>query len=81
MSSPIQKEMALDLEQLEHITLRPASRPITTKTDLDTMVGVNEGELSTEHQEFLIQRHGTTNLDPIPSMDLTDPFNWPTWKV
>lgn len=37
-------------------------------------------ELSTEHREFLMAHHGTVDLDPIPSMDLKDPLNWPRWK-
>ena len=37
--------------------------------------------LSKEHRDFLLERHGTLNLDPLPSMDLADPYNWPTWKV
>ncbi|KAF9886615.1 hypothetical protein FE257_011255 [Aspergillus nanangensis] len=32
------------------------------------------------HQMFLLERHGTLNLDPIPSMDPADPYNWPGWK-
>lgn len=37
--------------------------------------------LSAAHREFLIERHGTLELDPIPSMDPADPYNWPSWKV
>lgn len=37
-------------------------------------------DLSPEHQAFLIDRHGTVNLDPIPSIDPADPYNWPSWK-
>lgn len=37
--------------------------------------------LSQTHQDYLIQRHGTLELDPIPSMSDADPYNWPTWKV
>ncbi|OJJ31051.1 hypothetical protein ASPWEDRAFT_119892 [Aspergillus wentii DTO 134E9] len=36
--------------------------------------------LSQTHQDYLIQRHGTLELDPIPSMSDADPYNWPTWK-
>lgn len=34
-----------------------------------------------EHREYLLQRHGTIDLDPIPSMDPADPYNWPLWKA
>lgn len=38
-------------------------------------------QLSTSHRDYLLQRHGTLHLDPVPSMDPADPYNWPTWKV
>ena len=37
--------------------------------------------LSKPHRDFLIERHGTLDLDPIPAMDPADPYNWPEWKV
>lgn len=37
--------------------------------------------LSEPHKSYLIQRHGTLDLDPIPSMDPADPYNWASWKV
>jgi hypothetical protein len=37
--------------------------------------------LSPEHSEYLIQRHGTVELDPLPTMSPADPYNWPQWKV
>ncbi|KAE8378666.1 major facilitator superfamily domain-containing protein [Aspergillus bertholletiae] len=36
--------------------------------------------LSDQHRDYLLQRHGTLDLDPIPSMDPADPYNWPSWK-
>ncbi|KNG90364.1 MFS multidrug transporter, partial [Aspergillus nomiae NRRL 13137] len=36
--------------------------------------------LSDQHRDYLLQRHGTLDLDPIPSMDPADPYNWPLWK-
>lgn len=33
------------------------------------------------HRDYLIQRHGTLELDPIPGMSPADPYNWPEWKV
>lgn len=40
-----------------------------------------QSHLSTEHRDYLIQRHGTVDLDPLPTMGTADPYNWPTWKV
>lgn len=37
--------------------------------------------LSEEHRQFLLQRHGTLELDPVPLMTDADPYNWPSWKV
>ncbi|CAK7201819.1 hypothetical protein SEUCBS139899_004534 [Sporothrix eucalyptigena] len=39
-----------------------------------------EGTLSIEHRAYLIDRHGTAELDPVPCMDDNDPLNWPTRK-
>ncbi|KAL4923077.1 major facilitator superfamily domain-containing protein [Aspergillus undulatus] len=36
--------------------------------------------LSQAHREFLLQRHGTLDLDPLPSASNADPYNWPSWK-
>lgn len=41
----------------------------------------DSGGLTPEHQKYLLQRHGTLELDPVPSADPDDPYNWPTWKV
>lgn len=37
--------------------------------------------LSDEHRQYLLQRHGTIELDPLPSLGDADPYNWPLWKV
>nr|POE77564.1 hypothetical protein CFP56_09211 [Quercus suber] len=36
--------------------------------------------LSQAHRDYLIKRHGTLDLDPIPSDDPADPYNWPKSK-
>ncbi|OJJ43252.1 hypothetical protein ASPZODRAFT_146273 [Penicilliopsis zonata CBS 506.65] len=36
--------------------------------------------LSSKHREYLLERHGTLELDPVPGMGPADPYNWPTWK-
>ncbi|KAJ5316379.1 hypothetical protein N7476_006686 [Penicillium atrosanguineum] len=36
--------------------------------------------LSEAHKTYLVERHGTLDIDPIPSMDPADPYNWPLWK-
>lgn len=37
--------------------------------------------LSEAHQKYLIERHGTTSLDPTPDFSDADPFNWSKSKV
>lgn len=37
--------------------------------------------LSEEHHQYLLERHGTIDLDPLPTMGTADPYNWPQWKV
>lgn len=37
--------------------------------------------LSQEHRDYLLNRHGTLDLDPIPDMADADPYNWSSWKV
>lgn len=37
--------------------------------------------LSEEHRTYLLKRHGTLELDPIPSFGDADPYNWSTTKV
>lgn len=41
----------------------------------------NTEGLSIEHRQYLLDRHGTIDLDPIPDMGDADPYNWPQWKV
>ena len=38
-------------------------------------------QLPTEHHDYLLNRHGTAELDPVPSASDADPYNWPMWKV
>lgn len=37
--------------------------------------------LSEEHRQYLLERHGTIDLDPLPTMGTADPYNWPQWKA
>lgn len=38
-------------------------------------------QITQEHHDYLMKRHGTTELHPLPSMHDEDPYNWPSWKV
>ena len=37
--------------------------------------------LSEQHRNYLLKRHGTLDLDPVPAHGDADPYNWPAWKV
>lgn len=52
-----------------------------TEKEIGTNVSDSTTLLSESHKSYLIKRHGTVDLDPIPSMDPADPYNWPSWKV
>jgi hypothetical protein len=49
--------------------------------DVGVEVSAPSAFLSEPHKSYLIERHGTLDLDPIPSMDPADPYNWASWKV
>jgi hypothetical protein len=61
-------------EKKQHNDIENASLP--------PFVELNDGVpvLTEEHRDYLIQRHGTVDLDPLPSADPADPYNWPQWK-
>lgn len=42
--------------------------------------GMSSDGLSDAHREFLLSRHGRTDLEPLPSMSPDDPLNFPQWK-
>lgn len=50
----------------------PQTVDLEEKRDLD---------ISLEHREYILQRHGTLELSPFPSASAADPLNWPSWKV
>lgn len=63
-----------------------------SKADIDLVESAGAGQAATyeeslaarlpkAHRDYLLERHGTLNLDPIPGMGPADPYNWPEWKV
>lgn len=36
---------------------------------------------SQEHRDYLFQRHGTLELDPVPDASDADPYNWPSSRA
>jgi MFS family permease len=39
-----------------------------------------ECQFDPAHREYLLSRHGTVDLIPVPSSSPEDPLNWPIWK-
>ncbi|KAJ5091132.1 hypothetical protein NUU61_006002 [Penicillium alfredii] len=70
------------------IVEQEAPSSLHTKSDSNYVeekdAGINpvdpERSLSEPHRIYLLQRHGTLDLDPVPSVDPADPYNWPRWK-
>ncbi|KAJ5924419.1 Major facilitator superfamily domain general substrate transporter [Penicillium verhagenii] len=62
-----------------------------SKADIDLVERAGAGQAATyeesvaarlpkAHRDYLLERHGTLELDPIPGMGPADPYNWPEWK-
>lgn len=49
-------------------------------TQVENSVSESRLPISPEHERYLLERHGTLALDPLPSADPEDPLNWPSWK-
>ena len=56
-------------------------KDIETASTQEEIVGHKVDPLSQAHMEYLVGRHGTAALDPVPTMDAADPLNFPSWKV
>ncbi|EMC94446.1 hypothetical protein BAUCODRAFT_35666 [Baudoinia panamericana UAMH 10762] len=75
---------APNLERLD--TVEPAKEDNPNGSDLElgpraTYIPTGAAaHLSQEHRDYLMQRHGTLELSPLPSADPADPYNWPEWK-
>lgn len=72
-----EKPVAYEAESMANTT--PGSAKSITMEQLEN--GSIGEELSPEHRDYLIQRHGTVDLMPLPFPTPDDPLNWPTWKV
>ena len=58
----------------------PAVGDTKTQVQEEENVGKQQTQLSDEHRQFLLERHGTVDLTPLPSMDPEEPLNWPRWR-
>lgn len=59
-----------------------AERHVEQLTNVATYYNSHDThELSEEHKAYLLQRHGTLELDPMPGYGDADPYNWSSRKV
>lgn len=75
--SPDAKEQVSEANQLDE-RVEGLEHSNTHQTYYET---ADLKELSEEHRAYLLKRHGTLELDPIPSFGDADPYNWSITKV
>ncbi|KAF7925502.1 uncharacterized protein EAE98_006727 [Botrytis deweyae] len=73
--------MAVTIGAIERKDSNPSgefSETIDHPTTHATYIEANE--LSEEHRQYLLARHGTLDLDPLPGPSEADPYNWTNSK-
>lgn len=60
-------------ERIEHLKLSETCRTYYDPSEIH--------DLPEEHKAYLLERHGTLELDPVPGFGDADPFNWTSQKV
>ncbi|KAJ5870206.1 hypothetical protein N7455_005147 [Penicillium solitum] len=68
--------------QPQHVerTFTASPRGMEAGKHSDLYVEDRVAHLSEEYRQYLLARHGTFDLDPIPDMNDADPYNWPQWR-
>jgi hypothetical protein len=83
---------SLEMQPISSQPVEEVDDAPATKADIDLVESAGDGRAATysesvasrlpkAHREYLLERHGTLDLDPMPGMDPVDPYNWPDWKV
>ncbi len=80
MANPLKNESPVgNITPTQSSTERdPEIKPTATRA---TYISAEAADLTQEHRDYLLQRHGTLDIDPIPTIGDADPYNWPKWKV
>lgn len=81
---PSSSRPADQTEQVEENSGNKADIDLVESAGADQVATYGESmaaRLPKAHRDYLLKRHGTLELDPIPGMDPADPYNWPEWKV
>lgn len=66
---------------VEHAEVTGKDHDLIEAAHPQTYIITEKLEITASHKEYLIRRHGTSDLDPLPSEDPADPYNWPRWRV
>jgi hypothetical protein len=53
---------------------------IEDKTAIHLESPSRQPSISEDTKRYILERHGTLELDPLPSTSAQDPLNWPAWK-
>jgi hypothetical protein len=67
--------------QHQHIESANASQGMESGKQCDFYVEDRVAHLSENHRQYILAKHGTLDLEPIPDMADSDPYNWPQWRV
>lgn len=75
--------MKLEIEQLHEnaASNTTPNRHRGLEKSSDEFIEDIGSSLSPEHCQYLLNRHGTLDIDPSPDFNDADPYNWPSWKV
>ena len=68
--------------QHQHIEGAKASpQGMESGKQCDFYVEDRVAHLSEEQRQYILAKHGTLDLEPIPDIADADPYNWPRWRV
>lgn len=67
------------MENQKHVAAAEHREEGDAETDGPSKLAEQHG-LSPRHAEYLLRRHGTLDLNPVPSDDPLQPLNWPIWR-
>lgn len=69
----VPKSVPLPNEHVESLQQTPTHATYYEPLDIN--------ELTEAHRKYLLERHGTLSLDPLPDYGDADPYNWSSTKV
>lgn len=78
------QNQSIENETLEELPSRKEDTNFIESTEAgipSKFSDIMASRLSKSHLDYLLQRHGTLEIDPLPSIDPAEPYNWPEWKV